>query len=67
MKEFILTINIEEYSTFRNACIKACNITPQAWSTWRLGKVKVPSKYHEKINKVAMDLFGREVWKGGEE
>ena len=62
MTEFIKTINVDDYATFRDACIKECNITHQAWSTWRLGKVAVPEKYHEIINKVASDLFGRTVF-----
>jgi len=62
MEEFIKTLNIFDYATFRNACIKACNITPQAWSTWRTGKVAVPEKYHEIINKEASDLFERTVF-----
>lgn len=62
MEEFIKTLNIFDFASFRDACIKECNITPQAWSTWRTGKVAVPDKYHEIINKVATDLFGRIVF-----
>ena len=62
MEEFLKTLNIYDFATFRDACIKECNITPQAWSTWRTGKVVISEKYHDIINKVASDLFGRVVF-----
>lgn len=62
MEEFIKTLNIYDYAAFRDACIKECNITNQAWSTWRMGKVAISEKYHGIINKVATDLFGRTVF-----
>lgn len=62
MQDFIKTLNIDDYATFRAACMKACNIGRAQWSNWRTGKVKVPEKYHDIINKVASDLFGRTVF-----
>ena len=62
MKDFIKTLNIDDYAKFRAACMKACNIGRSQWSNWRTGKVAVPAKYHKIINKVASDLFGRAVF-----
>lgn len=62
MKDFIKSLNIDDYATFRAACIKDCNIGRAQWSNWRKGKVAVPEKYHKIINKVASDLFGCTVF-----
>lgn len=62
MKDFIKTLNIDDYATFRAACMKACNIGRAQWSNWRTGKVAVPHKHHTIINKVAVDLFGSKVF-----
>ena len=62
MQDFIKTLNIYDYATFRAACLEKCNISRAQWSNWRTGKVAVPEKYHEIINKEALDLFGRAVF-----
>lgn len=62
MQKFIKTLNIDDFATFRSACMEACNIGRAQWSNWRTGKVAVPAKHHDKINKVATDLFGRVVF-----
>ena len=62
MQKFIKTLNIDDYATFRAACMKACNISRAQWSNWRTGKVAVPVKHRDIINKVASDLFGRTVF-----
>ena len=62
MRDFIKTLNIFDYATFRNTCIKECNVTRGTWSLWIRGIVKVPEKYHDIINKVAVDLFGQTVF-----
>ena len=60
--DFLDEMKYRDYSTFRDNCIKDCNISPQQWSNWRTGKVKVPSKYHDIINKVSESLFGIKVF-----
>lgn len=62
MREFIKTLNIDDYATFRAACMKACNISRAQWSNWRTGKVEVPVKYHDIINNVSESLFGNKVF-----
>lgn len=62
MKEFIKTLNIDDYAKFRAACMKACNIGRAQWSNWRTGKVAVPYKYHTIINNVSESLFGIKVF-----
>ena len=62
MQEFIKTLNIYDYATFRAACLEKCNIGRAQWSNWTRETVAVPEKYHEIINKVASDLFGRVVF-----
>ena len=62
MEDFIKTLNIDQYKIFRVACMKGCNIRRAQWSNWCKGKVAVPKKHHEIINKVASDLFGRVVF-----
>lgn len=57
MQEFIKKLNIFDYATFRNTCMKECNVTRATWSLWIRDRVDVPAKYHEIINKVAFDLF----------
>lgn len=60
--DFLDEMKYKDYPTFRDNCIKDCNITPQQWSNWRTGKVDVPGKYHDIINKVAVDLFDQTVF-----
>ena len=62
MEKFIRSLNIYDYAAFRDECTRECRVTLQAWSTWRRGKVSVPAKYHETINKVAEEMFGRKVF-----
>lgn len=60
--EFLKTINTYDYAAFRDACMKECNVDRTTWSNWRKGKYDVVGKYHDIINKVATDLFGRTVF-----
>ena len=62
MKEFIKTLNIFDYATFRNACIKDCNVTRATWSLWIRDIVEVPAKYHTIINNVSEELFKTKVF-----
>lgn len=62
MQKFVKTLNIDDYATFRAACMKACNISRAQWSNWRTGKVEVPAKYHTIINNVSESLFGIKVF-----
>lgn len=62
MRDFIKTLNIFDYATFRNTCIKKCNVTRGTWSLWTRGVVDVPSKYHTIINNVSEGLFGTKVF-----
>lgn len=62
MQEFIKTLNIFDYATFRNTCMKECNVTRATWSLWTRGVVDVPAKYHTIINNVSESLFGSKVF-----
>lgn len=59
---FLDEMKYKDYPTFRDNCIRDCNITPQQWSNWRTGKVAVPYKYHTIINNVSESLFGIKVF-----
>ena len=60
--DFLDEMKYKDYPTFRDNCIKNCNITPQQWSNWRTGKVDVPLKYYDIINNVSESLFGIKVF-----
>lgn len=62
MQEFIKTLNIYDYASFRKACIEGCNVDRATWSNWVNEKNKPETKYRTIINKVATDLFGRVVF-----
>lgn len=62
MREFIKTLNIFDYATFRNTCMKECNVTRATWSLWTRDIVNVPVKYHTIINNVSESLFGIKVF-----
>ena len=62
MNQFINTINRHDYERFRNRVMHDCNISRATWSNWSAGKYKPLPVYRPIIDRIAIEMFGREVF-----
>lgn len=61
MKNFIQTINVFQYTEFRDRVVEACNVSQATWSNWKNGGA-VSLKYQSIIDGIAKEMFGRAVF-----
>ena len=61
LQEFIENMPHGKADEFRNRVVADCEITQSLFRLWRNG-LNVPDKYHDKINIISMDMFGKNVF-----
>lgn len=63
MEEFLKPFKeqLETLDRFRDRVMTECNVSRQTWYNWTTGKPIEP-KYKPIINRLALEIYGREVF-----
>lgn len=61
LQDFIENMPHGKADEFRNRVVNSCQISQPLFRLWR-GGLAVPEKYHSTINRIAYEMFGKEVF-----